>query len=157
MRPLGERTFEVGDDKYLFPDQEPEFRWLGGELLAQVSDREVVGLGFRNPVTKHIIWEQLTNVAPAHTADRMFDIEGVEVRALIVAYGAQPVYLWHSHTRSLEPSTTDIEFFPAWLVERGVIYCAPLDQTTLYDASGVITVPTPDQADSLTTPHNTES
>lgn len=123
-------------------------RWHYGEFLAKIdSSAEIVALGFPRAgcwVSGDVLlgngdieYVQLTNVAPAAVRDKRFDIEGVEVQAVCRRMQKSPFALWHSHTQSVEPSETDLEFFPAHLVKYGAIFHAPSGQTTLYTGDGV--------------------
>jgi proteasome lid subunit RPN8/RPN11 len=113
-----------------------KYRWAHGESMARAERFEVVGLGFESD--GRIIYHQLQNVAPLRRRDRMFEVEGTHLRNVVEHVGQQPVVLWHSHTVSVEPSETDVETFPSWLVNTGVIYHSPSDSMTLYNESGVI-------------------
>lgn len=114
--------------------------WPEGETLAAAvaGVEEVVGLAFASDAG--LVWERLTNVAPAHVRSALFEIDGAEVQAVCYRAGAEPVLLWHSHTQSVEPSKADLEFFPDWLVDYGAVYHVPSGQTTLYNKDGVIEV-----------------
>lgn len=117
--------------------------------------RELVRLGFvlaevhgarrdGGTIEDGLIWYLLEN--SAEKPDVQFRVDGVLVREMLSAVGAVPVALWHSHRKDSEPSALDIEQFPRWLVDIGVVYCIELDTNTWYNHSGVIS---PDVDESL--------
>lgn len=119
------------------------YRWYYGEQMAAVSDEEIVGIGFKSDaVIGGVYWYQLTNIAPAQNRDKTFEIDGAELRAVIARAqrsGAHDVLcIWHSHRLSIEPSDSDLEFFPGWLTDKAVVWHVPTATSSVYDESGVV-------------------
>lgn len=119
--------------------------------IAGEAAKEFVALGFITDVSPEgelgdVVWFQLNNCAGSGE----FLVEGDEIlRVLGVAMqdgrvgGTEggvnmPRVLWHSHYLAVEPSDADVQEFPGWLVDVGMVYHAPSGQTTLYNHSGVI-------------------
>lgn len=48
------------------------------------------------------------------------------------------VILWHTHVATTDPSQADIEEFPVWLADYGMVFHVPSQTTTVYNQSGVI-------------------
>lgn len=48
------------------------------------------------------------------------------------------VILWHTHLATTDPSQADIEEFPVWLADYGMVFHVPSGATTVYNQSGVI-------------------
>jgi len=46
--------------------------------------------------------------------------------------------LWHSHYNHVEPSGRDVQIFPKWLANVGVVYHAPTQTSTRYSGAGII-------------------
>jgi len=103
-------------------------------VKSAVLGREVVALCWADG---HV--EELTNTADIAVARVRFDIDGTEVRFALLRNvdRGKPAMLWHTHFGGVEPSVLDIEAFPNWLVEVGVIHHVPTGNLAYYDQDGV--------------------
>lgn len=78
----------------------------------------------------------LKNVAP--WPEVRFSVDGHELRraisSLVSSCGdsVRIVALWHSHQRSVEPSSVDVREFPSWLTDLGAIYVVSGGGTVFY-------------------------
>lgn len=105
---------------------------------------EVVGIGFEDPIDETITWYELQNTAVAgEFRVEPEDLERVLKYARSTGYHdpAGLVYLWHSHYIAEEPSDVDIQNFPSWLCDAGLVYHAPSGGTSIYNADGVLQMP----------------
>jgi len=113
-----------------------------------VAAREFVALGFvaedgvASLGTPSVVWYTLPNSADVGE----FLVDGADLQAVmqqaIVDLGEAVVQtadrvLWHSHYLAVEPSKADIDEFPGWLVNSGLVYHAPTQTTTAYSASSI--------------------
>ena len=105
---------------------ENAFRNQLGEMVCLVWSRPVGPGGFA--------W--LKNVAP--WPEVRFSVDGHELKraisSLVELYGdgVSITALWHSHQRSVEPSSVDVREFPSWLTDLGAIYVVQGGVTVLY-------------------------
>lgn len=110
-------------------------------------------------------WVQLTNTlnttSSGGNAGNEFMVSGDEVRFVLrrvedylvsqmdlsrpenveYAFKKAPIVefvLWHSHYNHVEPSGRDVQIFPNWLAKVGVVYHAPTQTSTRYNAAGII-------------------
>ena len=106
-----------------------------------VNAKEFVALGFMEPETEEIIWYELPNVAGVGE----FLVEGEAIHAVMLKAIGEGVseyrrLLWHSHYNTVEPSKADVDEFPEWLVDVGVVWHVPTQTTTLYNSGGIFQV-----------------
>jgi hypothetical protein len=102
-----------------------------------------LGLGYYDvdPVSG-LFWFELENSAPEGSNE--FLVAGDELQRVLkhVAYGAgercRIMTMWHSHYRSARISAADMDHYPSWLVERGLIFHQPSETTLHYNASGSV-------------------
>ncbi|UAJ16094.1 hypothetical protein SEA_TINYMINY_3 [Microbacterium phage TinyMiny] len=86
------------------------------------------------------IWDTLRAAADALGYLRI----GADTRRCIDAMLLERVVvLWHTHTATTDPSQEDIEEFPRWLADYGMVYHVPTDTTTVYSKDGIISSITP--------------
>jgi hypothetical protein len=147
-------------------------------LLPHNMRREIVGLGFSQLYTARgmaarrateipepegpglgMCWVELENVSPKADQHNEFCIDGSEVR-FVLQRAARVLgiddrtkvefTLWHSHYVGEGPSKRDVQAYPAWLAKSGIVYHAPTQASTRYNAGGIFPVSTAPAA-SLTT------
>ncbi|UVF61332.1 hypothetical protein SEA_SPARCETUS_3 [Microbacterium phage Sparcetus] len=81
------------------------------------------------------IWDTLRAAADALGYLRI----GADTRRCIDAMLIERVVvLWHTHTATTDPSQEDIDEFPRWLADYGMVYHVPTDTTTVYSKDGII-------------------
>ncbi|WMI33099.1 hypothetical protein SEA_RIKSENGUPTA_3 [Microbacterium phage RikSengupta] len=86
------------------------------------------------------IWDTLKAAADALGYLRI----GADTRRCIDAMLIERVVvLWHTHTATTDPSQEDIDEFPRWLADYGMVYHVPTDTTTVYSKDGIISSITP--------------
>jgi hypothetical protein len=119
---------------------------------------EVVALGFEDPIDETITWFELPNTATVGT----FRVEPEDLRAVLEQARTEGfvdpeglVYIWHSHYIAEEPSDMDIEHFPSWLCDAGLVYHTPSGGTRVYNQDGVLE--TADHGDIYPGNHNPNS
>lgn len=127
--------------------------------------KELVALGIVEPSGRAdtegtIVWFEMHNAADPNPDGRgEFLVEGPELmRVLSGAYEQmydsmlgrdiracidamlreRVVVIWHTHTATTDPSREDIDEFPDWLADYGMVYHVPTSTTTVYNKSGVI-------------------
>lgn len=113
------------------------------EYKAKVASREIVAIGFKFPWATDVVYEELENVACESdrfevTADELYSVlKKVKTRLGIEAVGQlEYAVLWHSHPRSVGPSSLDIREFPRGVVDHGLVYHSPTGTTSRYDHTG---------------------
>lgn len=106
-----------------------------------------------NEVLRAARWFELENTSRDLSPGRVvadvsgeFDVSVPELQlcldtALGMGMGQWTRILWHSHYRSDVPSGFDLEHFPQWLCDLGVVYYAPSMSSVLYSAGGVLDWP----------------
>lgn len=103
---------------------------------------ELVAIGFVDPLEpQDVSWYALTN-EHVHPAGN-FTIGVGQLSWVLADAQARGMMdwdrvLWHSHVRTVEPSSFDVETFPAWLCAVGLVYHVPSGTTTVYNQSGTI-------------------
>ena len=108
---------------------------------------EFVGLGFLQ-ADESVVWYELPNQAGVGE----FLVDGEDVLHIVQRAQAEGHenglgrVLWHSHYRSQHPSDSDMNEFPAWLVDYGVVYHAPTRQTVVYNSGGILSTTEPESA-----------
>jgi hypothetical protein len=136
--------------------------------LSHNMRREIVGLGFSQLYTARdmaarratelpepegpglgMCWVELENVSPKADQHNEFRIDGSELR-FVLQRAARVLgiddrtkvefTLWHSHYVGEGPSKRDVQAYPAWLAKSGIIYHAPTQASTRYNAAGVFPV-----------------
>ena len=107
--------------------------------------KEIVGIGFKFPWAIDMVWIQLDNAAGGDdkfliTADSLYKaLKDLKAGLGIVKTGdVEYAALWHSHPRSVGPSSLDIREFPEHLVNVGYVYHTPTGTTSRYNSSGEI-------------------
>lgn len=139
---------------------EEQARAEWGDMLVGQLMHEYVALGIEDG--DEYVWFELENVADATSRGDgrgEFLVEGPEIMRVCIAAAEQLGYLklgqdvrarvdamlrervvviWHTHTATVEPSREDIDEFPEWLADAGMVYHVPTDTTTVYNKSGII-------------------
>lgn len=115
------------------------------EYKAKVASREVVAIGFKFPWATDVTYEELENVACESdrfevTADELYRVlKMVRIRLGIESTSdVEYTVLWHSHPRTVGPSSLDIREFPRGVVDHGLVYHSPTGTTSRYDHTGEI-------------------
>lgn len=138
-----------------------------GDMLVGQLMHEYVALGIVEPSGRAdtegtIVWFELENVADAESRGDgrgEFLVEGPELMRVCRAAAEELGYLtlgqdvrarvdamlrervvviWHTHTATTDPSREDIDEFPEWLADYGMVYHVPSGTTTVYNKSGII-------------------
>jgi proteasome lid subunit RPN8/RPN11 len=105
--------------------------------------RELVALGFEDPVDECITWFELTNVAEDPVGN--FFVEPEEVERVLRAAQQEGCdsrstrILWHSHYRSEQPSEADYQLMRdnPW-IDAGIVFHAPTQKSVVYTSAGII-------------------
>ena len=107
-----------------------------------------------------IMWYELENVAEPNADGRgEFFVDGLAIfdtlkvaaddagylrigadtrRCIDAMLRERVVVLWHTHTATTDPSREDIDEFPTWLADYGMVYHVPTGTTTVYNSAGII-------------------
>lgn len=134
--------------------------WVERFRFSPPPPKELVALGIEDG--DEYVWFEMENVAYAASRGDgrgEFLVEGPEIMRVCIAAAEQLGYLrlgqdvrarvdamlrervvviWHTHTATVEPSREDIDEFPEWLADAGMVYHVPSNTTTVYNKSGVI-------------------
>jgi hypothetical protein len=122
-------------------DPAKDFAMVSQRRLRDIIQQCGLGVYDIDPVSG-LFWFELENSAPANSNE--FHVEGVELQRVLqhVMNAAGPrariMTMWHSHYKSSRVSQADLDNFPAWMVERGLIFHQPTETTVHYDSSGSV-------------------
>lgn len=132
----------------------------------RIPMKELVALGIVEPSDREdkeptVVWFEMPNKAehPREDGRGEFFVEGSDIWDTLVQAAEQLGYmvlgawkrscidamlkervviLWHTHLATTDPSQADIEEFPVWLADYGMVFHVPSGATTVYNQSGVI-------------------
>lgn len=148
MRPVYAKGEREAQERLAMSQVEVRGDGGNGGVIRSWPYREIVRLGFMledvadgkeragGDIEEDLIWFSLENTSAK--PDVQFMVDGVNVREILLSVCAAPVALWHCHVSKSEPSELDIEQFPRWLVDIGVVFCIEQNTNVHYDHHGVI-------------------